>query len=270
MTDKLITTSERIPQADELYRLMMEKVSRSVRVAMPGIITAFNPATQTVTVQPAIREKVYNGGKKSDETLPILVHVPILCPRAGGYALTMPVKAGDEVLVIFGDTCMDAWWQSGGVQNQIETRRHDLSDGYAILGLSSQPRVTGNYSSDAFQLRNDDGDTVIEIKGQNITIVAADTVSVTGANNVTVETKNATITASEGVAITAATQCLIESVKVALSGAWDGLRALIDERLIEKFNTHTHTWTLLNPVPTSAPNEPLVAADCTTEKVKGL
>jgi hypothetical protein len=137
-----------------------------MRVAVPGIIQSFNATAQTVTVQVAIRERVNLNGNLSWETIPLLVDVPIFMPRAGGFTLTMPVTAGDECLVVFGDNCMDAWWQSGGVQNQVEKRRHDLSDGFAIVGIWSQPRVLPDYKTDAAQLRNDAGDVYVEIDGQ--------------------------------------------------------------------------------------------------------
>lgn len=95
---------------------------------------------QTVRVQPAIRE-VVTGSDYTPVSIPLpeLLDVPIVLPRAGDYVITLPVRAGDECLVIFADQCIDAWWQNGGVQNQMERRRHDLSDGFAILGTWSQP-----------------------------------------------------------------------------------------------------------------------------------
>jgi hypothetical protein len=91
-------------------------------------------------------------------------------PRAGGYLLTLPIKPGDECLVVFADMCIDAWWQQGGVQNQVERRRHDLSDGFAILAPWSQPKRIANYSQNAAQLRNESGGAYIELKGGDITI----------------------------------------------------------------------------------------------------
>ena len=82
----------------------------------------------------------------------------------------MPIKHGDECLVIFGDMCIDSWWELGGVQNQLENRRHDLSDGFAILGVWSQPRVLQNYSTDSCQLRNESGTSCIELKDNEINI----------------------------------------------------------------------------------------------------
>lgn len=123
------------------FRSLAEKIGSELRVAAPGIIQSYNAGTNTATVQLAIREKVNQmDGTTQDTDLPLLLDCPVMMPRGGGYALTFPVAAGDECLVIFADSCIDAWWQSGGVQNQLEKRRHDLSDGIVIPGLWSQPR----------------------------------------------------------------------------------------------------------------------------------
>lgn len=172
-----ITNSE-----DEQKRCMGDAWKSNLRVACPGIIQSFNQEEQTVTVQLALREHVtdYSYNKSWQEIQPLL-DVPIVIPRAGGYCLTMPIKQGDECLVIFGDMCIDGWWQLGGIQNQIEKRRHDLSDGFAILGTWSQPRIIKNYATDACQLRNEKGNSYIELKDDSININAT-SVNINGIN----------------------------------------------------------------------------------------
>lgn len=151
-----------------------------LRVACPGIVESFNAEEQTVTVRPAIREKrLKPDGTEVWVDIPPLPDVPVVFPRGGGYALTFPVKPGDECLVIFGDSCIDGWWQSGGVQNQIDTRRHDLSDGFAILGPWSQPHRIPGYSAGSVQLRNESGSAYIEIAGDTINIVGG-TINIRG------------------------------------------------------------------------------------------
>ena len=180
----MITTDERAPSERREQDLKLRQAAINTRVAMPGIIQSFDATEQTVTVQCAIREKINMDGNLSWQDIPLLLDVPIIFPRAGNYILTMPIQAGDECLVVFGDSCMDAWWQSGGVQNQIDCRRHDLSDGYAIVGLYSQPRRISNYSTNTAQLRNISGSAYVELSGNNINIVGANvTIS---ANNVTI------------------------------------------------------------------------------------
>ncbi|MDU5080224.1 Gp138 family membrane-puncturing spike protein [uncultured Tissierella sp.] len=155
---------ERIGGSQEQQLRSQESAASKLRVAIPGIIQEFDPITQTATVQPSIREKVVNAsGEHAMMEIPMLLDVPVIFPKAGGFSITFPVAKGDECLVVFADMCIDAWWQSGGVQNQLETRRHDLSDGFAIIGVGSVPKAITNYSMDSVQLRNKENDCHIEI-----------------------------------------------------------------------------------------------------------
>lgn len=191
----MLSLNERAQDQNEMLQRMSENNSYDLRVASPGIIQSFNPSTQTATVQLAIREKINIDGNVSHEEIPTLLDVPVFMPRAGGYCLTLPVSAGDECLVIFGDNCMDAWWQSGGVQNQLEKRRHDLSDGYALVGIWSQPRVVSGYSASTAQLRNEAGTAYIELAGNNINLVGAN-VTVTASGNFNINADSYAVTAN--------------------------------------------------------------------------
>lgn len=163
------TVAERSESEYESFQRMGEKWGTDLRVAIPGIVQSFDPIEQTVTVQPAVKERVLDLlGNISMVNLPLLLDVPIVLPRAGGIVLTMPVQLGDECLVIFGDMCIDAWWSQGGVQVQAEKRRHDLSDGFAILSPTSQPRRITNYSTTSAQLRTEDGSQCIDISQEGI------------------------------------------------------------------------------------------------------
>lgn len=167
----MISLSELMPESRQIQENHDRTMENNLRVACPGIVRSFDATEQTVTVQIAIREKrLMSDGTEQWVEIPQLVDVPIVFPRAGGYAVTFPIKEGDECLVIFGDMCIDAWWQSGGVQNQIDCRRHDLSDGFAVFAPWSQPRVLSNYSTDSVQLRNEDGSAYVEISGSTINI----------------------------------------------------------------------------------------------------
>lgn len=146
--------------------------SRTLRVAVPGVVTEVNYSAQTVSVQPTIREKIEMDGTYQWVELPILINVPFFVYSGGGYCITLPVSPGDECLVIFADSCIDAWWQSGGVQNQVERRRHDLSDGMAIVGFRSQVHTVPGYSGDSVQVRTEDGGTFIDLKPGQVTINA--------------------------------------------------------------------------------------------------
>lgn len=176
----MLKTSERIRDGIEQVNKMADLFGIDLRVAAPGIIQSVDAARQTCTVQLAIRERMNRGGILSWEEIPLLLDVPFFVYSGGGYCLTLPIQPGDDCLVVFGDNCMDAWWQSGGVQNQVERRRHDLSDGFALVGFRSQPAAVFGYSANTAQLRNAAGDACIEISGSSVHIRAAGGVTIEG------------------------------------------------------------------------------------------
>lgn len=238
-----MSIGERIGGAIELERRSQENAAAKLRVSMPGIIEEFNAENQTATVRPAIREKIIVNGEAHMMQLPLLLDVPAVFPRAGGFYLTFPVKPGDECLVVFGDMCIDGWWQSGGVQNQMETRRHDLSDGFAILGVGSVPEAVPDYSEDSVQLRNEDNDTHVEItEDKDINIRAA--------KNVNVFAENVNVTA-EVMAFIKAAEALIEAGLVTVdsgdiklgAGAVEGVPKGITLKAWLDGHVHPISWT---------------------------
>lgn len=152
-----------------------QTINEQLRVALPGIIQSFDHESVTAVIQPAIRYiERDNDGNKTTKDYPLLVDVPVVFPRGGGCTLTFPVKEGDECLVIFADRCIDFWWQSGGIQEPVDGRMHDLSDAFCIVGPQSQAKKISGISTTAAQLRTDDGSAFIELSaGGDITATTA-------------------------------------------------------------------------------------------------
>ena len=155
---------QRTGDFEETLRAAMESQQARIWTTLPGIVTAVDLVANTVSVQPAIQGLVTDqDGQRTAVNMPLLVDVPIMWERAGGFALTFPVAVNDECLVSISSRCIDSWWQSGGVQAPAELRMHDLSDGFAFFAPSSQPKVLKNVSPVNVQLRDELGTTYIEI-----------------------------------------------------------------------------------------------------------
>ncbi|KMW71947.1 translation initiation factor IF-2 [Photorhabdus luminescens subsp. luminescens] len=170
----MINTDERLNRPEAVFFAMQEVISAGLYVSLPCIIQSFDADAVTVTAQPAIRWKIRKkDGELESVSLPLLVDVPVIFPRGGGVTLTFPVKAGDECLVVFADRCIDYWWQSGGVQEPVDPRQHNLSDGFALIGPQSQQQKISNISTNTAQLRSDDGAAYIELdpNSHNITVI---------------------------------------------------------------------------------------------------
>lgn len=151
---------------------LAQAIMSAMRVSIPGIIQSFDPDAVTAVVQPAIKGVEHDeSGAEVSVNLPLLVDVPVVFPRGGGCTLTFPVKEGDECLVIFADRCIDFWWQSGGIQEPVDGRMHDLSDAFCIVGPQSQAKKISGISTTAAQLRTDDGSAFIEVAaGHDVTV----------------------------------------------------------------------------------------------------
>ena len=108
----------------------------SFHCAMPGIVESFDPETQTVTVRPA------------NAQLPLLRDVPVFFPGTRSSAITWMIEPGDECLVIFADSAIDRWFDSGEPAEPLSDRSHDLSDAFAFVGFRSRPNVLQNFPSE--------------------------------------------------------------------------------------------------------------------------
>lgn len=182
-TSSWLTVPQRLRRPELSFLELLFQFSRDLRVAVPGIVQSFDATKQTVTVIVAVQEMINvitadgQGGAAPVPTptqINVLSDVPVCMPRGGGFEVTLPVAVGDECLVVFTDMCHSSWWANGatpasseapggGAQSPEVSRRHDLSDGIAILGPWSQKRKLANYSTTALQIRSDDGNTLIEI-----------------------------------------------------------------------------------------------------------
>lgn len=156
---------ERIEHPQEALLAAIQGSQLNIWTAMPGIIQDVDLTEKTCSVQPAIQAQLQDEitGTFSDVNLPLLLDCPLVFPSGGGCTLTFPVAKGDECLVVFASRCIDAWWQSGGIQKQAEFRMHSLSDGFAIVGCSSKPHVPPMISPVSTQLRSHDGHTSIDL-----------------------------------------------------------------------------------------------------------
>lgn len=153
-----------VPTLEALVQQGVKNALKDLHTAMPGIIDTFDPVTQTCTVQPAIK-RIFVGGEAV--ALPILINVPVSFPSAGGLSITLPVKQGDECLIIFSERSIDNWLQFGEIKIPNDRRFHDLSDGVVIMGLKSNPNVLTDYDPDNLVIRNVANDVKVTVGADN-------------------------------------------------------------------------------------------------------
>lgn len=152
---------------DTLMDVALENRLRELHTCLPGIVVSFDAARQTATVQPAIKRVFTELGAVN---LPVCMDVPVCFPGGGGFWLTFPVVAGDECLLVFAERCIDRWHAEGGTQLPAEYRLHDLSDAFALVGVTSQPRRLANVQASGAELRTRDRSTFLRLEAGRVVI----------------------------------------------------------------------------------------------------
>lgn len=196
----MISDRERLNSIYDAISAAIDANRADIWTALPGIVQSFDPVAVTATVQPAITGVVTQpDGTNQAVRLPLLLDCPVVFPRGGGCTLTFPVKSGDECLIVFASRCIDAWWQSGGVQVPMEMRMHDLSDGFVLVGPMSQTKKIGNISTTDVQLRSDDGQAFLGINpsSHNITLSTTGNIAMQATGDITMQAENINMTANK-------------------------------------------------------------------------
>ena len=208
----MIETNTYIQDPNQEQAQALTGLQARLWTAIPGIVQSFDPVAMTCEIQPAVQ------GKRREEdgsialvNLPLLLDCPVIFPHAGDCSLTFPVRQGDECLVLFSCRAIDLWWQSGGVQPPVEVRMHDLSDGFALVGVYSQPNVIPNVSTSAVQLRSNDGQAFMEINP------ATHNISISTPTDVSVACKDLTISCQKMI-VNASSEFTVSAPQINLNG----------------------------------------------------
>jgi Phage protein Gp138 N-terminal domain len=214
-TNSLIGTpsvAQRVQQQDLVFKQLAKRIASTMRCGLPGVITAFDPTTQYASVKLAITENLIRtmGGTQIKE-IPVLQDVLVLFPGDSNWCLTFPSLVDCECYVCFADMCINAWATHGFkgssgnwmAQDQEISRRHDLSDGFAILAPRSQPKAIQNYSTTAVELRSMDGATKIQMLPHMINVIGNLNVS-TGASGTFTGAGGHVVTVQNGIIISIA------------------------------------------------------------------
>lgn len=193
-----------LPSLTNLLDALKREIMKGINCVKIGTIQSYNATLQEVTVAIAFTQVTSTSptGVKTFAEYPLLLNVPIYYPSGGGFTLTFPIAAGDECIVLFNDRQLDNWLATGAGQPPTVGRVHDLSDGIALVGVRNNTRALAGVSTDSTQLRDDAGDTYVEVKNGTINIIAPTAVNIT----------------SPTVTITASTEVNLDTPIVNISG----------------------------------------------------
>jgi hypothetical protein len=176
---------ERVNDSPETFRAALEYWQTRIWTALPCVVHAYPAASglgpQLLDAQPTINGSYLNSdGDRVSLVMPLLTDCVIVWQGGGGVTATFPIAPEDECLVVLSSRCIDAWWSQGflkpiaGKANSAmdppDARMHNLSDGFALVGLRSSPRSFGPNVRDAC-LITDDQQTFIRLSAIDKAVV---------------------------------------------------------------------------------------------------
>lgn len=122
------------PTLLEAVEAALTDVQARVRTLIPATVIAYNPATNTATVQPSRLQQPADGGTPTP--LPQITG-PVIWPRTGAWVMWTDLLPGDSVAIMVADRSIAEWRKSppGTPVAPKGGRMHSLTDAVILPGL---------------------------------------------------------------------------------------------------------------------------------------
>lgn len=118
---------------ENIIRALFNQMVANFRVCMPAKIEVYDPDTHLATVQPLIKRRFF--GRDISTLLPSISNVPVVHPQSDNGIVRVPISKGSIVTLVFADRSIESWVAGNGDPKEPgDTRKHHLSDAYAIPG----------------------------------------------------------------------------------------------------------------------------------------
>jgi hypothetical protein len=144
------------PDLQMNLKRLKDEIFADLNCLQIGKITKFDKTTQSAEIEIQCKRRI---SETQIIDYPPLVDCPVFFLQGGGAYLEMPVQINDYCLVLFSDRDIDIWFSSGNKREPNTRRKHNISDGIALVGL--------NPSSSVLTLDNDK----VQINAGNYPIV---------------------------------------------------------------------------------------------------
>lgn len=161
------------PDLDDVLAEMKNEIFANLNCIQIGKIEKVN-SNQTCEISIQFKRRV-SGDQISE--YPLLVDCPYFVLSGGGSFVDVPISEGDFCLVLFNDRNIDVWWSSANVKEPDNRRKHNLSDGIALVGINPE---TSSFSMNGNALVVNGGPFKVDLtneSGETLSGLMEDTMS---------------------------------------------------------------------------------------------
>jgi hypothetical protein len=162
------------PSIEQALEAAIESRVVDIHTAMVCQVQKYNADDQTVNVLPVVRrpvESLEDGGYVAED-LPILARVPIAHMRAGSKFLSMPLSAGDYVLVVFNTWNLGNWRELGKVSDPPEIGHCTISSPIAIPCCPWPTAEVLDAPNTTDMIAGTDGGAMVRYKDDTVEVVS--------------------------------------------------------------------------------------------------
>ncbi len=134
----------------EVIRKAVSGSLQDVHVALPCQVQRYDATSNLADVQVGVMHPVYDDdNRRTYEDMGVLVGVPVMFPRAGGFVITLPLAAGDTGLLVFNSTGIGEWRASGQTSQPADASRHSIGWPVFLPGLfpDASPMAAGDVTA---------------------------------------------------------------------------------------------------------------------------
>jgi hypothetical protein len=157
-------------------RVIDEKIANALlalNTVQPGIVESYNAADNTASVQPMIGiTTVDDDGAPVVVDQPLLNNIPVLMPTVGQYAITLPVTAGTQGVILHCQRDIDSAVLSGSKGRAATYRVQHISDGLFLPFPISDASRAGAVAVDGLQIKA--GGVTLTVKPTGVEVFGGD------------------------------------------------------------------------------------------------
>ena len=157
-------------------RFALTEWSKGINTCLPGIVHAYDAATRRATVQPAI-DMLTTDGRTIPR--PLVANVPVVAPAGGGWSVSLPLEAGDPVLLVFSQRGLTGFKRAHERAAPDADRLMAMGDAIAIPGFG--PISITEVSTDGIVLQSNDGTEYIALEPGGVRIKTSGIVAIESA-----------------------------------------------------------------------------------------
>lgn len=152
-----LPTKNEKPSLSEVIDNMISVRLMAVHTGLPARITKWDSSTQLCTVQPLIQKISVDDDTGDPVVSPyqLIASVPYVFPGGAGGGVRYPVAVGDRVWLVFSESCIDDFMQTGNMSRPFDAGRFGLTGAVALPCPRPRTAPIANLETSAYFFGDD-------------------------------------------------------------------------------------------------------------------